>query len=211
MWARAPLSESEQHIQRRAWRCDSNARNGWRQLCIPHNFFQLKCHSKCSMNDTNIILCSIPYQRSHRCSAFFGSLWGLCPPTTTTTTLHPPHYHHHHLDMKGGKTSAAPPPWGNLLWAFEFATKFVIYEQISRVLSDWTALKSWNSLNAQSKQGPPPSSPPPPHRLHCQDQLVALGGSQLCWLLLLGRASTVEYSSGKRGQRSLKEDMYGIN
>lgn len=56
--------------------------------------FLINCQSNCTMNDSNIIWCSIPYQRSHRCSF---PLWLNLRPVL------PSYYHHHHSDMKGEK------------------------------------------------------------------------------------------------------------
>lgn len=56
--------------------------------------FPINCQSNGCMNDTNIIWCGIPYQRSRRCSFL---LWLNLRPVL------PSYYHHHHSDMKGEK------------------------------------------------------------------------------------------------------------
>lgn len=56
--------------------------------------FLINCQSNCLGNDTNIIWCSIPYQRSHRCSF---PLW------LNLRLVLPSYYCHHHSDMKEEK------------------------------------------------------------------------------------------------------------
>lgn len=72
---------------------DWNIKHGRGQWCNYH-YFLINCQSNRSTNDTNIVGCSIRYQRSHRCSFL---LWPNLRPVL------PSYYYHHHSDMKGEK------------------------------------------------------------------------------------------------------------
>lgn len=136
--------------------------------------FLINCQSNCSANDTNIIWCSIPYQRSHRCSF---PLWLNLRPVL------PSYYHHHHSDMKGEKQVLhhcqgetlisehlhSPPSSAGCMNALPRCS-----------LIGWHWKAGILLMLKAGRLSPSPST-------RCHTQLVALGGSPLCWLLLSRR------------------------
>lgn len=116
------------------------------------SFFLINCQSNYSMNDTNIIWCSIPYQKSHRCSF---SRWLSLRPVL------PSYYHHHHLDMKGEKQVLHHCQGETLisehLHSPPSSTGCMNTLPRRSLIGRWW--KSWHSANAQSRQALP--HPPP--------------------------------------------------
>lgn len=147
-------------------------------------FFLINCQSNYCMNDTNIIWCSIPYQRSRRCSFL---LWLNLRPVL------PSYYHHHHSDMKGEK---------QVLHHCQGET--LILEHLHSPPSSTGCMKAlprcsligrhWKAgtllMLKASWLSPSPFS-------RCHAHLVALGGSPLCWLLLLRRHLQYDFHQEK--------------
>lgn len=146
--------------------------------------FLINCQSNCCMNDTNIIWHSIPYQRSRRCSFL---LWLNVRPVL------PSYYHHHHSDMKGEK---------QVLHHCQGET--LILEHLHSPPSSngcMKALPRCSLIGRQRKAGIllmlKESRLSPSPSIHCHTHMVALGGSLLCWLLLLRRHLQYDFHEEK--------------
>lgn len=136
--------------------------------------FLINCQSNGCMNDTNIIWCSIPYQRSHR---FSFPLWLNLRPVL------PSYYHHHHSDMKGEKQVLHHCQGETLISEHLHSppSSTGCTNALPRCsLIGWHWKAGILLMLKASRLSPSPSR-------HCHTWMVALGGSPLCWLLLLRR------------------------
>lgn len=108
--------------------------------------FLIKCQSKSCMNDTNIIWCSIPYQRYHHCSSLplhptilpqppFCSIWGLSSPRIITIIIRT------WKERNKCRTAAKEKPWSRSICILHLVPVDV-----------WTSYPGALSLDGTEKQ-----------------------------------------------------------
>lgn len=157
--------------------------------------FLINWQSNCSMNDTNIMWCGIPYQRSHRCSFPFGSIWGLSSLLIIAIIIRT------WKERNKCCTIAKEKPWSRSICIRHLVPRDVQTRYQGALWLDGTDWKAGTLLLLKAS-GPSP----PPQPLHALSHSVGgTRGQSTLLVVIVEETSTVGFSSREKGHsKSLK-------